>query len=353
MHNYPNFLNLLTTFMYIPLSFIYVIPMRRRGVIGDDQWNMPKKPFAVMGFLDSIPGILQVFAATYLPGTLLILLLQSAIPVSMVISSYLLKAKYQLGQYVGAVIVAIGIIVVLVPTWQGGSGDQLIIWSIVLIASTIPMCLSSVYKEIALGERELDPIFLNGWIAIFQFLFSIPLAIPAGYASYPPVHAEDLPKNLWQGMKCYVGISSLDYDDDDNYSDDDDEYESDDCYLYAPLFVNLYLVFNVSYNILIILILQFGSANILWLALTIMVPLGNIAFALPFMPEAQDLHATDIVGLIVIVSGLVCYRFGEDIRNKYFKKNTSTLDLEEEGIKSASKALLQDHDDENEGLTEM
>lgn len=32
----------------------------------------------------------------------------------------------------------------------------------VLVASCLPMALSSVYKEIALGESELDPIYLNG-----------------------------------------------------------------------------------------------------------------------------------------------------------------------------------------------
>ena len=34
------------------------------------------------------------------------------------------------------------------------------------------------YKERALGETELDPIYLNGWIAVFQFLFSIPVRAP-------------------------------------------------------------------------------------------------------------------------------------------------------------------------------
>jgi hypothetical protein len=41
---------------------------------------------------------------------------------------------------------------------------------------------------------------------------------------------------------------------------------------------------SAGYNILIILILKYGSANILWLAMTIMVPLGSMAFALPFVP---------------------------------------------------------------------
>lgn len=48
-----------------------------------------------------------------------------------------------------------GILIVLVPTLTG-SGS--IIWCLVLILSTVPMALSSVYKEIALGETELDAV---------------------------------------------------------------------------------------------------------------------------------------------------------------------------------------------------
>jgi hypothetical protein len=51
-----------------------------------EQRSIPKRKFAVMGGLDSIAGILQVFAATYLGGSLIILLGQAAIPISMLSS---------------------------------------------------------------------------------------------------------------------------------------------------------------------------------------------------------------------------------------------------------------------------
>jgi CRT-like, chloroquine-resistance transporter-like len=69
----------------------------------------------------------------------------------------------------------------------------------VMIASCVPMALSSVYKEIALGEAELDPIYLNGWVAVFQFAISIPLALPAALAGSPPVMPEQLPESIWDG----------------------------------------------------------------------------------------------------------------------------------------------------------
>jgi hypothetical protein len=178
------------------------------------------------------------------------------------------------------------------------------------------MTLSSVYKQIALGERDLDPVFLNGWIAIFQFLFSLPLAIPAALVSDPPVSLADLPTNLANGAKCFVGISSRSSSNDDH---------PDDCYPFAPTFVSLYLVFNILYNILVILILKYGSANILWLSFTIMVPLGNVAFTLPFMPEHTTLRSTDIIGLVVIMLGLVLYRFADQILIGRAGKNAGGL----------------------------
>lgn len=96
MYNYPNFLNLLTSFVYIPVCFAYIIPMAKYGYIPAEQFAVPKRSFAIMGALDAMAGIMQIFGATYLPGPLIILLLQAAIPVSMVISKYMVNASYNM-----------------------------------------------------------------------------------------------------------------------------------------------------------------------------------------------------------------------------------------------------------------
>lgn len=318
MHNYANFLNLLTTFFYIPISFLYIIPMMKYGKqITPEQRAVPMKDFMVMGGLDSLAGIMQIFAATYLDGSLLILLTQSAIPISMFISYFLLSARYIAFQYAGSFVVACGICVVLVPRLLGSGGEstisksQMLLWSVIMICSCVPMTLSSVYKEKALGATELDPVYLNGWIAVWQFFFSIPIAIVAAIITNPPVYPKDLPQNLYDGLKCYSGTDTVML----NSTANNAGFEVDDCDI-APLFVTVYLFFNVGYNVLIILILKYGSSNILWMAMTVMVPLGALAFSLPFVPESQPARVTDVIGLVVILSGLIAYRFGAQIMKK-------------------------------------
>ena len=74
------------------------------------------------------------------------LLMQFAIPASMVISFIFLRTRYKLPQYIGAVVVATGIAVVLLPTFQHPSDNSKardpVVWSFVLMLSCVPMCLS-------------------------------------------------------------------------------------------------------------------------------------------------------------------------------------------------------------------
>jgi len=162
------------------------------------------------------------------------------------------------------------------------------------------MTLSSIYKEIALGD-DLDPIYMNGWIAVFQFFFSLVLAVPAGLASSPSILPADLPRNMYQGLLCYLGIGTIEIG----------CHPDSMCSSHAALYVNLSLLMNCIYCLLMMYILKFGSASLLYLALTAMVPIGNLAFALPFMPQTTTFHLSDLLGLGVIMSGLVLYRFAD------------------------------------------
>ena len=56
--------------------------------------------------------------------------------------------------------------------------------------------------------------------------------------------------------------------------------------------------------------------------MTVMLPLGNLAFALPVVPgyARERLRLTDLIGLVVIVAGLLSYRFGQEILVKWHQR---------------------------------
>lgn len=311
MYNYPLFVNLLTTGAYLPTCLLYIIPMikYRPDVITPESRAVPQRVWLIMGTLDSIAGVMQSFATAYLSadGALVVLLMQSAIPSSMLITRLFLKTKYKQYQYVGASLVIVGILIVLVPQLvKGVTGvSNLGVWAAVLVLSCVPMCLSSVYKEKALGDTEIDPIYMNFWVAVYQFLVAFPLLVPMGYASQPAIDAKDLGTNLRNGALCYAGINSV--------TTNSTGQQIDDCHM-GPVFVNVYIMFNLAYNVLIILMLKYGSSNILWLCFTLQVPIANLAFALPFMPNSQKVGPEDGVGLVVIMGGLVIYRFYNQLK---------------------------------------
>jgi uncharacterized membrane protein len=305
------------SFAYIPTSFMYIVPMAMSGRFSEQELKIPQSVFLTIGALDALTGMMQLFATTYIKsGSLLILLQQSSIPLSMLISRVVLAASYTRAQYVGAAIVIVGILVILMPSFVGhddatsGGCETLqcspVVWSGVLVLSCVPMCLSTVYKERALAAVDCDPVYLNGWVALWQFLISVPLSFPA--APFSGVAMRDVPQNIADGWLCLIGIDSV------------TAAESalsgrpvDKCWPGGLAYTGAYLVFNQAFNLLILLMLKYGSANLLYLAMTLLVPLGNIAFALPFMPGSLPLTPINFAGLLVIMAGLFIYRFVDKI----------------------------------------
>ena len=110
----------------------------------------------------------------------------------------------------------------------------------------------------------------------------------------------------------------------------------DDCAM-GPLFVGIYLIFNVVYNLLIVVVLKHGSANILYMAFTIIVPLSNVAFSLKITPGHKPLQTMDIVGLVVIMAGLIVYRFSGALYSIYSSLFTATSEEEMALVKEAKR----------------
>lgn len=357
MYNYPSFLSIYEAIIYIPLIYAVFLPMNRMGKIPTEQFKFSKLPFAIMGFLDGLTGLMQVFASDYLSGPLIALIPQATIPISLVLSKIMLKKKYNMGQISGAVIVITGILIALGPSFTNSSGsDHLclpsfgeddcticqsetskaaclshlvsrgvgaskstckweaytesnsgamstLLWSFVMFLACIPQTVSSIYKEHQMEKQKLDPIYTSMWVANFQAIFTIVLILPAGYFSSPRVSMTELLKNFYHGFMCYMGHNRI-----------TTGCHPDEC-SDSMSFVNIFLFFNLILSIAAMYVLKFGSANIMVIGWTLVVPASNLAFSLPFIPQSMPLNIMDIWGLITIMIGIISFRFGNHLYN--------------------------------------
>jgi hypothetical protein len=142
----------------------------------------------------------------------------------------------------------------------------------------------------------------------------------------------DIPANIHGGFDCLCGINTI------TEASADGSILPDECSM-AFIYVSTYLAFNVIYNLLMVVILKHGSANILWMASTVIVPLSNVAFSLHFIPNHQPMKPMDIVGLVIIMSGLLVYRFTAQLYSMYEKLIGKSISKEEEAIRKKTKKI--------------
>lgn len=77
---------------------------------------------------------------------------------------------------------------------------------------------------------------------------------------------------------------------------------------WLPIF--LFVLFDILFNIFLLLVVKYGSAALMFACNTISLPLGDIMFTMPWMvgAAAMPLNKFDMIGLAVIIVGLIVYR---------------------------------------------
>eukprot|EP01112_Ceratiomyxa_fruticulosa_P021642 TRINITY_DN768_c0_g1_i1.p1 TRINITY_DN768_c0_g1~~TRINITY_DN768_c0_g1_i1.p1 ORF type:complete len:517 (+),score=83.99 TRINITY_DN768_c0_g1_i1:1275-2825(+) len=396
--NYGYFDSQFTTFVYLPINFAVIFfKINFTKTITPEMRRFPTYKFLVMGFLDSLQGLLIVVGGLYVPGIMQNLLLQGSVPVTMLFSIFLLRPRgcshcrkvksllksknitfaeettlpetctatnclcrvtvngmeidtnnmgdlldsmkqlnrkvvlytsakswethvksfYSLAQYVGAVIILSGLVVSVFPALKSGAGAFK--YDLMFFTATIPTALSGVYKEIAFRDAEdMDVWYLNGWVALFQFLIGLTYAPLAAVMSGLPIR--DIPSNLYQGLFCFLlgrnfvvdkCLTSFPCGDTTICCDScNGVYPgvSDVSALWGML---MYMTANVAYNVFLVLVIKHGSAALMYVASTLVLPLGSICFTIPAFlgRNATKFNIYDGAGLVVVLVGLITYRF--------------------------------------------
>eukprot|EP00475_Leptophrys_vorax_P036156 TRINITY_DN6057_c0_g1_i1.p1 TRINITY_DN6057_c0_g1~~TRINITY_DN6057_c0_g1_i1.p1 ORF type:complete len:719 (+),score=191.83 TRINITY_DN6057_c0_g1_i1:208-2157(+) len=307
--NYPFFLNQFITAMFVPVFggvclWKYFVTKQ----ITDEMRKFPQFRFFMMGVFDSIANFLALFGAVYTSGSFQNLLSQTGIVFTLIFAYIYLKERYTKSQYLGVLLVVVGILIALAPQLaDGGSAGNVPVFNLLFLSSAIPASMSVVYKEKAF-DVDLEGNYLQYCNAAWQFVIGWALAPLNAVPILGPntVPLDQIFPTCLNGLKCLGGINSIinecTFDGSDPTLAICDSCQGS----WVPL--TLYLILNMIQNVFYVLIIKHGGANVLTLITTLSLPLIQAAFAIRAINDPPDpLTWQGLVALFIIMAGLVIY----------------------------------------------
>jgi drug/metabolite transporter (DMT)-like permease len=153
--NYPYFLSQIVSLLLIPVFLALVIARKLAypNSVSREMLRFPQYKFMIMGFFDSLANLFAFFGSVHTTGTIQNLLNQSLIAFTMIFAYFYLKQRYVVQQYYGVFMILAGIVVALIPTFQGNAtNDNDIVFNLMFLLSSFFASCSLVYKEKALKD---------------------------------------------------------------------------------------------------------------------------------------------------------------------------------------------------------
>ncbi|KAH0480548.1 MAG: uncharacterized protein KVP18_003080 [Porospora cf. gigantea A] len=320
MPNYSLFLNLLTSSVYVP--FFGLIVAYNWGGYPAALRRFPQRKFVVMALIDALSSALMLIGGTYTPGSTQVILGQTSVPISMLLTFICLRVRYSSNQIAGAVIVLLGVSISKISLQPSETSGH-VIFIVVFLLSVVPATFSNLYKvciitshfiimEIAFTRYPMDVYFVSFFVALYQIqiaLFLLPLqSLPILGAQ--AIDVRDIPMSLSWGLQCYLyGTNSI-----VRNCGPDGLKPCDEC-AGAFFVVSIYMLVNMLYNLASLVALKFCGTTVVSLVLTLRVPISTWAFSQSWvMGDAakETVKMQDIVGVAVLISGLALFSVTEE-----------------------------------------
>jgi len=291
---------------YVPKSdFAYV--WKHKYDKGIPIWKSisPWKYFIIMGLMDGLGNILGLIAQPFLTGPVVSLLSQTIVPFSVICAIIVLKTRYSFWQVWAVSLLLCGVMFTLVPSFSPKNniaGEAT--WSLLVAFSTLPNAISFTYKELLFRERPgLDIFIVNSHGSLFQLLFQ-PIFLPITLL-FPVLGggAANLLDFVQKGFQCFAGQTPL--------------HNAKTCE-WNPYPYLVYMVFNLAFNILLLLVTKEASALLSFMAIKAILPISVIMFLYNWpIIGSSPISLYDIIGLVVIIVALFVYRFFTVQKNDY------------------------------------
>lgn len=282
-------------FLNVVFGGIALFVIDKQGGITHEMRQISHVKFMIIGFVDALGDFLQAMGANNTCGSLQQLLNQTIIPVTMIASWLMLKNKSTLIQIIGAIIIFVGAVIVMIPSFESPSHHHslALISNLIYFSSNIPLAYGCVMKEVGFKELHAHVIYLTQWAAIYQLFFGLcfaPLQEIPGFTSRSGETLTRIDRDFWSGLKCYLHYDEV-------------------CHQ-RNTFVLLtgYCLVNFAFNMAGSYLVKQESAILNSISNALVLPLTVLAFDLPFLGNyKEDFSSMTIVGLIVVFTGFIIW----------------------------------------------
>ncbi|KAJ3452342.1 protein clt2 [Anaeramoeba flamelloides] len=248
-----------------------------------------------------------------------------------------LRKKHNRYQYFSVVLLIIGIVTSVLSKLIAARGFSLkksILYILLIVCANIFLSLSFIFIEWQLKTKhpKLSVQYLWGWVCLFQFLIGIPFSLLN--AKIQGLDHSKIWDNFEQGVRCFVTGKN------DN--------QSIDC---RSASANWWfcVCFGMIYNLTMGISTRLGSATLVWLVKTMVLPTATILFSFKwFMGEnATQFHGLVILGFFLVLLSLLIYRGDNTVKFfklKYSKKMNGFMKIPQNSSVSDLESISEDTD---------
>eukprot|EP01112_Ceratiomyxa_fruticulosa_P017176 TRINITY_DN529_c0_g1_i1.p1 TRINITY_DN529_c0_g1~~TRINITY_DN529_c0_g1_i1.p1 ORF type:complete len:429 (+),score=46.68 TRINITY_DN529_c0_g1_i1:148-1434(+) len=331
MPDFPFFIFWFTAIFFVIAYFLFLWALQLfTKQITHESKQFPQYKLFFMGALTTLNGVFILYGNSHVPGVLQALLGPSitTIPITMMVSFFMLRTKYRWQQIVSVFVILSGIFVAILPSIIGGNsqGNGTLFWDSMFVLSSIPICLSSVYQEKAFSDAPIHVAYMIAWSTLYQCItifMSAPLAAIPGFGTST---FKDLIPHEIAGVKCFLG-----YEIDPSFCPDGCTCQN----AWIPL--TSFILAYIFSSLASVCLVKYGNATFSYVASTIGTPVTAFAFSWRWVmgDYAEALSKYNYISIVLLLGGIVIFRF--------FDKQTvvglATITLPKEQIIEANEEL--------------
>ncbi len=277
--------------------------------------TFPQYKFAIMGLFDTLFNIFSTFPTPHLGGDTMNAIQQVVLPMNMVLAYLFLKTRYHKVHLIGGTLTVFGALINFIPAMTGqtasnaGPDSTNVGWITLAVLSMLPAAASNVYKEIGLKDADLDVWYANAWIGVWQLFWGMLTVWTVNVSAFqsPPIAWASVPAYIQEANWCFLGANATYTLALGNSSIPGSLSEAcDGQALYVFL---IFIVFNITYNQIMLFVFKRGSSVLFVIASAICLPLVDVLYIFPFIAgKAQENFSIyDGFALFALVFAIVIY----------------------------------------------